>query len=111
MIENIMVALIVALAVLYVVKRYAPKWMAQKSGAWLAGMLAAIGMSSLSKAITESWMVVSPSGKSCGSGCGSCGGCGGFNPAHSASEHATANSSDARAVIKIHHRNSNIPAA
>ena len=107
MIENIIVALIVALAALYAVKRYAPKWIAQKSGAWLADMLAAIGLHSVSKTITQSWVVVSPSGKSCGSGCGSCGGC---SPAHSTSEPATVNSLDARAVIKIHHRKSNIPA-
>ena len=76
MIQNFIVAIIVSIAALYAIKRYAPKRLVRKGGAWVAMGMAAIGLIGLSKRMARHWTVESPTGKSCGSGCGSCGGCG-----------------------------------
>ena len=72
MIQNLAVALIVGAAAIYVVRRYGPRWLARKLGAWLAAALAMIGWDRAAEVLS----LESPAGKSCGSGCGSCGACG-----------------------------------
>lgn len=76
MIQTIIVAVIVLVAALYVIKRYAPKWLVRKLGAWTSTGMDAVGLVSISNRIAQTWTVESPTGKSCGSGCGRCGGCG-----------------------------------
>ena len=116
MAENIVVASMVALAALYALYRYAPKWLVRKSAAWLAHCASSVGLQTLAKTMAQSWIVESPSGKSCGSGCGSCGACGsdvgvgvdadvGANGPFEST--APANHSQKHSVIKIHQREAN----
>jgi len=115
MIENLIVALMVLSAAVYALKRYAPQWLIRKSGAWLASSAAALGLQRLSKTMVQSWVVASPSGKSCGSGCGGCGGCGAGDVAGGAANASAPPApaltpisphSNQHAVIKIHQRKS-----
>ena len=112
MAENIIVALVVALAALYALYRYAPKWLVRKSAAWLAHGAASFGMQTLAKIMVQSFPIESPSGKSCGGGCGSCGACGsdvvaGVSVDGSFESTAPANHSKKYSVIKIHQREAN----
>ena len=116
MAENIIVALMVALAALYALYRYAPKWLVRKSVAWLAHGAASFGMQTLAKIMAQNWTVESPSGKSCGSGCGSCGACGsgvvagagvGVDVDGSFESTVPANDPKKYSVIKIHQREAN----
>ena len=72
MMQNLIVALMVIAAAIYVARRYGPKWLARKTSAWLAAALAMLGWRRAAEALNRE----SPAGKSCGSGCGSCGACG-----------------------------------
>ena len=72
MIQNLVVALMVSAAAIYVARRYGPKWLTRKVSAWLAAVLAMIGWGRAAEVLSRE----SPAGKSCGSGCGSCGACG-----------------------------------
>ncbi len=114
MAENIIVALVVALAALYALYRYAPKWLVRKSAAWLAQGASSFGLQTLAKIMAQSFPIESPSGKSCGSGCGSCGACGsdvgvgvGVSVDGPFESTAPANHSQKYSVIKIHQREAN----
>lgn len=114
MAENIIVALVVALAALYALYRYAPNWLVRKSAAWLAHCASRVGLQTLAKIMAQSFPIESPSGKTCGSGCGSCGACGsdvgvgvGVGVDGSFESTASSNHSKKYLVIKIHQREAN----
>jgi hypothetical protein len=67
MMQNLIVALLVIAAAIYVARRYGPKWLARKTSAWLAAALAMLGWRRAAEALNRE----SPAGKSCGS-CGAC---------------------------------------
>ncbi len=94
MMQNLVVALMVAAAAVYVARRYAPKRLTRKTSAWLAAMLAGIGWGRAAEVLSRE----SPAGKSCGSGCGSCGACG------DESAPATGTPGATRAVVTFHRR-------
>ena len=60
MIQNFIVAIIVSIAALYAIKRYAPKRLVRKGGAWVAMGMAAIGLIGFSKRMAKHWTVESP---------------------------------------------------
>ena len=94
MIQNLVGALMVIVAAIYVARRYGPKWLARKTSAWLAAALAMLGWSGAAEVLNRE----SPAGKSCGSGCGSCGACGDNNaPAEN-------DSAATHAVVTFHRR-------
>ena len=99
MIQTIIVAIIVTLAALYAAQRYAPKWAVRKFAAWVSTSVAAIGLVKISNLIAQIWTVESPTGKSCGSGCGSCGGC----VSSSESSDSAANKADISETLSIGH--------
>ncbi len=94
MMQNLIVALIVFAAAVYVARRYAPKRVGRKLSAWLGAAFAMLGWGGAAEVLTRE----SPAGKSCGSGCGSCGACGDESVA------AAAPAGSGHAVIKIHRR-------
>ena len=105
MTQTIITTIIVVIAALYAIKRYAPTWLVRKVSAWASIGMAAIGLVQFSKRIAQTWTVESPSGKSCGSGCGSCGGCGksdAAQPEPAAQEHSLTRKYP---VIAVHHKN------
>ena len=71
MMQNLVVALMVSAAAIYVGQRYSPKWLTRKVSAWLAAALAMIGWRGAAEVLSRE----SPAGTSCGNGCGRCGAC------------------------------------
>ena len=106
MTQTIITTIIVAIAAFYAIKRYAPTWLVRKLGAWASIGMAAIGLVQFSKRIAQTWTVESPSGKSCGSGCGSCSGCGSNVPVVEVEPASPKSAIRGDAMIVVYHKKS-----